>query len=76
MTTLSELRPPRCEGDPEIAEMRRCRDAALTPEEAAARTEERYEFADVGMREVRHAAMVEPPILTRAQPLPWPQPLS
>ena len=55
--------------------MRRCREAAsLAPEEAAL-TEERYEFADIGMREVRHAPMVEPPALTRAQPLPWPQPL-
>ena len=67
--------------------MRRCREAAaLAPEEAALMEEryefadigmrERYEFADIGMREVRHAPMLEPPALTRAQPLPWPQPSS
>jgi len=56
--------------------MRRCREAAALAPEEAALMEERYEFADIGMREVRHAPMLEPPALTRAQPLPWPQPSS
>ena len=75
MTTLRTLRISQ-EGDPEIAEMRRCRDAAALAPEEAALAEERYEFADMGMREVRHAPMVAPPALTLAQPLPWPQPSS
>ena len=60
VNTLSELRPPRCEGDAEIAGMRRSRDAAAVHPEVAAVTEERYEFADIGMREVCHALMVDP----------------
>ena len=60
VSSLSELRPSRCEGDAEIAEMRRSRDAAAVPPEVAAVTEEQYEFADIGMREVSHALMADP----------------
>ena len=53
LTTMSELRPPRCGGD---AEMRR----ASETREAQALAEELFEFADIGMREVCYALMVDP----------------
>ena len=66
--TLSELRPPRCEGDAEIAEVRR------DHHEVVAVHEERYEFADIGMREVCHALMVDPNPSPSPDPGPNPNP--